>query len=54
MKRTFKNGYAVCTFPSNNGFCTQLVSKYGETLKTIYGFTPEEANRNHNRLMSAI
>ena len=54
MKRNFKNGYAVATFPCNNGYCTQLVGKYGETLKTIYGFTAEEANRNHNRIMSAI
>ena len=35
-KRTFKNGHAITTFPSNTGFCTALIGKYGETLKVIY------------------
>lgn len=54
-KRTFKNGHAITTFPSNNGFCTAfLIGKYGETLKVIYSANTVEANRNHDRITALV
>lgn len=53
-KRTFKNGHAITTFPSNNGFCTALIGKYGETLKVIYSANTVESNRNHDRITALV
>lgn len=53
-KRTFKNGHLITTFPSNNGFCTTLIGKYGENLKVIYSADPAEANRNHDRITALV
>lgn len=53
-KRTFKNGHAITTFPSNNGFCTTLIGKYGENLKVIYSADTAEANRNHDRITALV
>lgn len=52
-KRTYKGGHLISTFPCNNGYCTSVYGKYGETLHSEYSFSYTEALLKHKRLVSA-
>ena len=52
--RTFKNGYAISTFPCNKGYATALYGKYGNQLQLRYTKSEIKAKRNHNELIASI
>lgn len=52
--RTFKNGYAISTFPCNKGYATALYGKYGNQLQLRYAKSEIKAKRNHNELIASI
>lgn len=49
-QRTFKNGYAISTFPYNNGYVTALYGKYGNQLQLRFTTSTNNAKRNHSEL----
>lgn len=53
-QRTFKNGYAISTFPCNNGYVTALYGKYGNQLQSRFTTSVNKAKRNHSELLTSI
>lgn len=50
-KRTYKGGHLISTFPCNNGYCTSVYGKYGETLHSEYDYSYVEAVNTHHKLV---
>ena len=53
-KRTFKNGCAVTTYQSNNGYVTEIIGKFGDVLRLTYDFTEAQALRSHEKYLADI
>lgn len=53
-QRNFKNGHAICTYPCNTGYVTEVIDAYGKVEKCVFSATVPEAKATHSRLLSNI
>lgn len=53
-QRNFKNGHAICTYPCNTGYVTEIIDTYGRVEKCVFSATVPEAKATHSRLLSNI